>query len=192
MTLTGVMSSGDTTNAYIDGTLYSQGEVLPHGFRITEIRSEGITISDSSAENLYFVPVGTSGGIEKLDKKNSEQQIEEAVEEVGAVSFVGTPDEQEESAGLDIDFESGFKMVLGIALLLIGFLMSLIGQIWYLVASFKTSVWWGLGVFFVPFVSLVFLFMHWDVAKRPFLISLIGTLLVYAGVFMMPGIFNSY
>ena len=49
------------------------------------------------------------------------------------------------------------------------------GGIWFLIVTFQESVGWGLGCLFVPFVSLIFLILHWDVAKKPFLVSLLGT-----------------
>lgn len=191
-TLTGVMSSGDSTNAYIEGSLYTTGDALPSGFRIQEIREHGITVSDPAGKNLYYVPVGTSGDIEKLDQEITEKQIEEVPENVGTVSFISASEAEDDSSGFDFDFETGAKAVLAVALLLVGFLLSFIGQIWYLVACFKTSIWWGLGALFIPFVELIFLFMHWEDAKRPFLLSLTGALMAYAGIFMMPGMLDVF
>jgi len=42
-------------------------------------------------------------------------------------------------------------------------------------------VWWGLGSIFVPFVSLIFVITHWEVAKRPFLVSVAGSILLIVG-----------
>ena len=67
------------------------------------------------------------------------------------------------------------------ALYFIGLIISLVGGIWILVNAFKTSIWWGLGSLFVPFVSLIFLITHWAVAKRPFLISVAGLVLAIVG-----------
>jgi hypothetical protein len=64
------------------------------------------------------------------------------------------------------------------ALLIVGGILSIVGGIWLLVVAFKESVWWGLGSFFIPFVGLVFAIMHWQVAKKPFLISLAGAVLL--------------
>jgi hypothetical protein len=63
------------------------------------------------------------------------------------------------------------------ALLIVGGILSIVGGIWLLVVAFKESVWWGLGSFFIPFVGLIFAIMHWQVAKKPFLISLAGGVL---------------
>ncbi|MEQ9497006.1 MAG: hypothetical protein RIT81_09105 [Deltaproteobacteria bacterium] len=62
-----------------------------------------------------------------------------------------------------------------IGLLVIGFLFMLVAmgaQLWLYVLAFQESVLWGIGSIMVPFVSLVFAIMFWDVTKKPFLISL--------------------
>ncbi|MCI5165443.1 MAG: hypothetical protein D3903_04975 [Candidatus Electrothrix sp. GM3_4] len=78
---------------------------------------------------------------------------------------------------------------LGMISLLIGTVIALIYGIKILILAFKTSILWGLGYIFVPFVSLVFIFMHWDETKSPFLRSLmaipffiIGSLLAGQGM----------
>ena len=76
---------------------------------------------------------------------------------------------------------------LGMVLLAIGAIVSLIGGIWFLVVAFRASVWWGLGCIFIPFVSLVFLIMHWGEAAKPFFVSLLGAALIAAVALMMPG-----
>jgi hypothetical protein len=68
--------------------------------------------------------------------------------------------------------------VIAMGLLIIGSLVSLVGGIMFLIAAFKESIWWGLGSIFIPIVSLIFLFMHWSVAKRPFFINLAGLALI--------------
>ncbi|HXC99995.1 MAG TPA: hypothetical protein VN048_11690 [Verrucomicrobiae bacterium] len=69
-------------------------------------------------------------------------------------------------------------------LILIGWLVGLVGGIMLLVAAFKVNIWWGLGCIFLPFVALVFLFMHWPVAKNPFFIELAGIVLVIIGIML--------
>lgn len=78
-----------------------------------------------------------------------------------------------------------------IALLVILSIISLIGWIWLLVVSFKEHVLWGIGNLLLPFpVAIVFAAMHWQEAKKPFLLYLIPSLLaaviwvkLFAGVF---------
>ena len=64
--------------------------------------------------------------------------------------------------------------VLASVLYLVGVIIALVYSVLFLVEAFKVHVGWGFGCIFVPFVSLVFLIMHWDVAKRPFLRSLLA------------------
>ena len=64
--------------------------------------------------------------------------------------------------------------IVGGVCLLIGTVIALIYGIKLLIMAFKTSILWGIGYILVPFVSLIFIFMHWDETKSPFLRSLIA------------------
>jgi len=72
------------------------------------------------------------------------------------------------------------------ALFYIALLVALVSGIWLLVVAFKTSVWWGLGSLFIPFVSLIFVIMNWQAAKKPFLINLAATVVAVIAIFNMP------
>lgn len=74
--------------------------------------------------------------------------------------------------------------VVGMILMGVGYLVALIFGIIILINAFKESVWWGLGSLFVPFVSLIYVFMHWDKNKKPFLYSLAMIPVVLLGVFL--------
>ncbi|HSJ01432.1 MAG: hypothetical protein ACAI34_21605 [Verrucomicrobium sp.] len=79
--------------------------------------------------------------------------------------------------------------IAGLVLLGIGFLIGLIYGIQLLIQAFQTSVLWGLGFLFVPFVNLIFVIMHWPRAKSPFLKSLISIPFTVGGMallFMSP------
>jgi len=76
----------------------------------------------------------------------------------------------------------------GLVCILIGLVISLIYGIKILILAFKTSILWGLGSLLVPFVSLIFIVMHWQETRSPFLRSLlaipffiIGSLLATSG-----------
>ena len=58
--------------------------------------------------------------------------------------------------------------------ILLGLVILLIGSISYLIAAFRAGILWGLGCLLLPPVSLVFLFVHWQEAKKPFLTQLLG------------------
>lgn len=76
--------------------------------------------------------------------------------------------------------------ILGMVLMGIGFLVAAVYGIILLVKAFQTSVWWGLGSLFVPFVSLIFVIVHWQVAKKPFLMGLISIPFIVLGTALMP------
>lgn len=64
--------------------------------------------------------------------------------------------------------------ILAMTLMLIGLATFITGGIWFLVVCFKQSVWWGVGCLFLPFFEIIFLIIHWKVAKKPFCFQLIG------------------
>ncbi len=68
-----------------------------------------------------------------------------------------------------------------IAIGYLGIALLVLGGIGTLIAAFKTSILWGLGCFLIAPVSLIFLILHWDVAKNPFFLQLIGLALVFVG-----------
>lgn len=71
--------------------------------------------------------------------------------------------------------------MVGLALVVVGAIVAVVGSIWFLVVACSESILWGLGCFFVPFVSLIFLVMHWNKAAKPFLLNLGGIVLIVLG-----------
>jgi hypothetical protein len=70
------------------------------------------------------------------------------------------------------------------ALLILGGLLALVGGIWFLVESFRKSIWWGLGCLLISPVQLVFLIVHWRVAKKPFAVQMLGLVIIFGCVFL--------
>ncbi|WP_170113014.1 hypothetical protein [Ahniella affigens] len=66
-------------------------------------------------------------------------------------------------------------------LMIVGIGLALVGGLWLLVKAFQTSILWGLGCLFLAPVQLVFIIMHWDVAKKPFLYYLAGIVIMVIG-----------
>ena len=64
-------------------------------------------------------------------------------------------------------------------LLVLGLGLSFVGTLWMLVLAFRTSIWWGLGCLFIPFVQLFYLFSHWKEAGNPFGLQVLGTVIIY-------------
>ena len=54
---------------------------------------------------------------------------------------------------------------MGIILIVIGMLICIVTGIMILIEAFKTSVLWGLGYLFVPFVALIFIIMNFQKVK---------------------------
>jgi len=73
-------------------------------------------------------------------------------------------------------------------LLILGCALVLVGDIFMLVAAFRTTVWWGLGCLFVPLVQLFYLYTHWRAAKGPFFLQMLGAGLFFAVHMTAPGI----
>lgn len=67
------------------------------------------------------------------------------------------------------------------ALLSVGLGIFIIGGIGTLIAAFKTSILWGIGCLLIAPVSLLFLIMHWNNAKNPFFLQLIGFGIIFLG-----------
>ncbi|NJN32600.1 MAG: hypothetical protein HC824_20920 [Synechococcales cyanobacterium RM1_1_8] len=69
-------------------------------------------------------------------------------------------------------------------LCLLGFVLSMVGNIIGLVQAFQESATWGLIAFFVPFGMLVFVIKFWSRTwvSRSFLMNLGGALLLIAGL----------
>lgn len=67
--------------------------------------------------------------------------------------------------------------------LIIGLGIFIIGGIGFLIAAFKTSMWWGFGCLLVSPVQLFYLFFYWSDAKKPFLIQVIGGVMMIAAAY---------
>ncbi len=79
--------------------------------------------------------------------------------------------------------------IIGGLLIAVGAIIMAIFSIIIYIKAFKESIWWGLGSLFVPFVSLVFVIMNWQMCKKPFLIMIGGALILGAGTgLLMPSI----
>ncbi|HZV37059.1 MAG TPA: hypothetical protein VFB72_20955 [Verrucomicrobiae bacterium] len=72
--------------------------------------------------------------------------------------------------------------IIGLVLLGIGGITAFVGGIIFLIAAFRESLLWGLACLLIPFVSLIFLVLHWAEAKKGFFIQLVGLALIVIGV----------
>lgn len=69
----------------------------------------------------------------------------------------------------------------------IGAAISILGALGFLLAAFSESALWGLGCLFISPVSLFFLFMHWDRAKNPFLLEMLGVVIMVVAMVLGAG-----
>ena len=76
--------------------------------------------------------------------------------------------------------------LISITLIAIGFLIALFFGIKLLIIAFRESVLWGLGSLFVPFVGLIFVIMHWEQTKKPFLYSFLAIPFYIVGFLLAP------
>jgi hypothetical protein len=60
-----------------------------------------------------------------------------------------------------------------------GFL--LVGGVMMLIEAFRVGVLWGLACLLLPIVSIFFLVVHWNVARKPFMVQLCGFALLVVG-----------
>ncbi len=72
--------------------------------------------------------------------------------------------------------------IVAFAVIAIAAIALLVSTIWFYYEAFKVHVGWGFACLFVPFAALVFLFMHWREALKPFVASLLATLMLGGGI----------
>ena len=70
----------------------------------------------------------------------------------------------------------------GVVLVLLGGFIALLAQLWVLIAAFKKDIVWGLVVLLLPFVSLIFIVVHFGEMKWPVLMYVIGLVMAMSGV----------
>lgn len=73
-------------------------------------------------------------------------------------------------------------------LFIIGLGVFVIGGIGFLIAAFRTSLLWGLGCLFLSPLQIIYLFTHWNSAKRAFFIQLVGGAIMLMSVWLQGNI----
>jgi hypothetical protein len=77
--------------------------------------------------------------------------------------------------------------VLGYALMVLGLLIGIYGELRFLVVAYNRSLPWFFCCLFVPLADWLFLFLNLRIAARPFAISLVGLGLAALG-FALAGV----
>jgi hypothetical protein len=62
----------------------------------------------------------------------------------------------------------------------IGAVLALVGGLGVLLAAFRTGMLWGLAILLLSPLSLIYLVLYWQEAKRPFFLEMIGIVIMYA------------
>lgn len=60
----------------------------------------------------------------------------------------------------------------------VGLGIFIIGGIGLLIAAFRTSILWGLAVLLIAPVAIIYLVIHWQDAKGPFKLQVLGLLII--------------
>ena len=71
--------------------------------------------------------------------------------------------------------------IIGSIFLLLGCIGLIIGQVLLLAAAYKQGLAWLLLCLFIPFASMIFLFLHFRRASRAFALITAGLLLLLLG-----------
>ena len=72
-----------------------------------------------------------------------------------------------------------------LAILIIGSLILLYGTVIFLIVAFRESFFWGLACLLVPIAGFFFLINNWEDAKSPFLIQVVGGVILGLGLFWL-------
>lgn len=74
--------------------------------------------------------------------------------------------------------------ILGLLLMLVGWIGTMVTFIIILIAAFKDNIWWGLGSLFCGIPWLIFCIMNFAEVKKPFLIYISCVILYLIGASM--------
>ena len=72
-----------------------------------------------------------------------------------------------------------------LAVIIIGALNLIYGCVIFLIIAFQDNVFWGLACLIVPLAAFYYLLTNWEDTKSPFLIQLVGGVILGAGLFWL-------
>lgn len=72
-----------------------------------------------------------------------------------------------------------------IAVQYLGLAIFIIGGIGLLISAFRTSVLWGLGCIVIAPIAILYIVMHWQEAKNPFLLQVCGLVVLLISVYLV-------
>jgi hypothetical protein len=74
--------------------------------------------------------------------------------------------------------------IVGYILIFSGIIVSLFGEVRFLVVAYKHNVWWFLGCLFIPIVALIFFLLNFRATVKPFCLQIFGLILAGLGCMM--------
>lgn len=66
-------------------------------------------------------------------------------------------------------------------LLIVGGLLALVGWVWILITAFSESVPFAVAIFFIPFVAVIYGYLHWEDLKVPTVMYFVGAIAFLVG-----------
>lgn len=127
----------------------------------------------------YFL-LFTQETTNKINKLNSDKSATKKIreQEDNKKEIVDFIPDSAQSLINNFKNQSGNNL-LNTILVISGLIVFLIGSVGFLIATFRAGILWGLSCMFLPFVSFIFLFVHWKTAAKPFLISMLGIAILF-------------
>lgn len=71
--------------------------------------------------------------------------------------------------------------ITGYAPVMVGFIVTIIGEAMFMVVTYRCGFFWFLGCLFIPLFSFVFLFLNLKSTVKPFLLSILGGVIIGVG-----------
>ena len=154
----------------------NEGKIIIN-FELSNVRGLEITTEG----NTYQIQQFTTDNIIKINAINSDKikRQKEKLKDKGEQSNYNFVQSIKRKYTQNIG-----NSTLSISVQVVGFIIFLIGSFGYLIATFRTSIIWGLSCLFLPFVSFIFLFVHWKNASKPFFTSMMGIAIIFLGVLL--------
>jgi hypothetical protein len=162
--LTGTMNSGKVQVALIDGDVCYIGDEIS-GCTIKEINKQGITVLQAGKSTRILVGNG------KSENTNSSRTHHTT----GALKS-----------------SKSYLPIISTTFIIVGSIVHLVGGFWFIIVSFRTSIWWGLCCLFIPLGELMFLIVYWKDTSKPFGVSLLGIAILVGAIFIAPEVFQDY
>jgi len=189
--ISGTAHSKNGSFAVIEGKSYSLGEIVS-GYKIIAITDKNITVVKSGKTNLIQVFTGVVSAPPIPKKKLSfSHSVKSFLSSKKTEKSAVVPSQRvENKERSNKEYKKMFMVELGrsilfLVLVAISMIFLIISSVWFLVVAFTENIWWGFACLFFEFPSLLFLIFHWDEAKKPFLLGLLGLLVMIVSMGFM-------